>query len=189
MTKAPLIVIDPGHGKPDPGTVDPLRGTTESEANLATAVTLAYLLKQAGYRIYLTRTDDTNPGYPARVKDRGQALFISVHYDTWQLKEPTRGVYYRSEAGKPKVAESNRVAKELAAAWDKALGGKKGWVKPTKVARFKRLYIDDNGAYPAVLIEVDRITDYQPTKEYRLRMMSPLVDAIKDLIPLKDKEK
>lgn len=183
--KAPLIVIDPGHGsiadvwRADPGTVDPARGIKESEANLATAVTLAYLLKEAGYRVRLTRTDERNPGYDARTEDHGQVLLISVHYDAHNIPTPRRGVFYRSEQGRPKINESSKIAKAFA----KALGD--GWVRPTTARG--RLYIDNAGAFPAVLVEFDRITDYQDTKEYRIKRTSPLVEVIKGLIPLKEK--
>lgn len=183
---APLIVIDPGHGtipteafkRSDPGVVAP-NGTKESVANLASAVTLAFLLKQEGYRVQLTRTDEQNPGYPARVKDIGQSLLISVHYDTHILSAPTSGCYYRGLHGRPKLGESQKLAKLLG----KALRPN-AWVRPSTSSNHKRLYIDDCGAFPAVMLEIDRISDYQDTKEYRLERLTPVVTAIKSFLPL-----
>jgi N-acetylmuramoyl-L-alanine amidase len=54
----PLIVVDPGHGGKDGGTVGP-SGTLEKNVTLSAARELRRLLLATGrYRVVLTRTDD-----------------------------------------------------------------------------------------------------------------------------------
>jgi len=52
------IVIDPGHGGKDAGTVG-VDGTEEKEINLSIALALRDYLAVCGYRTAMTRTDDT----------------------------------------------------------------------------------------------------------------------------------
>ncbi len=76
------VVIDPGHGGPDPGTVGK-SGLQEKEINLAVALALKKLLKdKAGIDAVLTRESDVNPGLDARTVIANQKradLFISIH--------------------------------------------------------------------------------------------------------------
>ncbi|MGO0121793.1 N-acetylmuramoyl-L-alanine amidase [Desulfothermobacter acidiphilus] len=51
-----LIVLDPGHGGPDPGVVRD--GVREKDLTLAVAQRLACFLRQAGAEVVLTREDD-----------------------------------------------------------------------------------------------------------------------------------
>lgn len=76
-----LIVIDPGHGGYDNGATG-FNGTLEKDINLAIALKLSNYLKEAGYNILLTRSDDTF----VSLKDRSAAannanadIFISIH--------------------------------------------------------------------------------------------------------------
>ncbi|OAT86463.1 N-acetylmuramoyl-L-alanine amidase [Desulfotomaculum copahuensis] len=54
-----VIVVDPGHGGDDPGTVG-CRGTLEKDIDLAVGKRLAALLQQAGAKVILTREQDKN---------------------------------------------------------------------------------------------------------------------------------
>jgi N-acetylmuramoyl-L-alanine amidase len=82
--KAPLVVLDPGHGGKDPGAVG-YSGTYEKHVAFAAAQELARRLRTSGrYRVSLTRqTDDFIP-LDDRVtiaQARGADLFISMHAD------------------------------------------------------------------------------------------------------------
>ena len=77
------IIIDPGHGGRDPGTIG-RSGTKEKDVNLEIGLRLRDLLKAAlpKTRILMTRSTDVLPG----LKERGQfanaqggKLFISIH--------------------------------------------------------------------------------------------------------------
>ena len=80
----PLIVIDPGHGGPDTGTVA-ASGEMEKAIVLEFAQTLSEKLEKSGkYRVLMTRTDDRFVPLGDRVRfarHEGAALFVSIHAD------------------------------------------------------------------------------------------------------------
>ena len=80
----PLVVIDPGHGGPDTGTVAS-SGEMEKAIVLEFAQTLSEKLEKTGkYRVLMTRTDDRFVALGERVRfarHEGAALFISIHAD------------------------------------------------------------------------------------------------------------
>ena len=80
----PLIVIDPGHGGPDTGTVA-ASGEMEKAIVLEFAQTLSEKLEKSGkYRVLMTRTDDRFVPLGERVRfarHEGAALFVSIHAD------------------------------------------------------------------------------------------------------------
>jgi N-acetylmuramoyl-L-alanine amidase len=82
--KSKTVVIDPGHGGRDGGTVG-ARGTLEKNLNLATARLLSDKLRAAGTNVIMTRTNDTYVSLSSRVSishyHKADA-FISVHYDS-----------------------------------------------------------------------------------------------------------
>lgn len=81
----PVIVIDPGHGGRDPGTIG-TKGTFEKTITTAAANELAARLKASGrYKVILTRTNDSYVDHDDRLRiaRAGQAdLFISIHADS-----------------------------------------------------------------------------------------------------------
>lgn len=86
----PLIVLDPGHGGIDTGTKG-LNGENEKDVVLAFAQSLRDRLSRSGkYRVALTRDDDTFIPLNERVRfarQRGAALFISIHADSIPRRE------------------------------------------------------------------------------------------------------
>ncbi len=104
----PVIVIDPGHGGIDPGTIGG-RGTYEKNVTLGVALELRkYLLKSNKYRVFLTRDRDVFVRLRDRVvkgrRARGD-LFISLHADSISRRD-VRGasVYTLSEKSSDKEA-------------------------------------------------------------------------------------
>uniref|UniRef100_UPI001F2910A4 N-acetylmuramoyl-L-alanine amidase family protein n=1 Tax=Falsiroseomonas oryziterrae TaxID=2911368 RepID=UPI001F2910A4 len=81
----PLVVIDPGHGGRDPGTIG-TRGTQEKSIVLATAQELRRVLEASGRcRVAMTRSNDRFVPLGDRVefaRRREAALFVSVHADS-----------------------------------------------------------------------------------------------------------
>jgi N-acetylmuramoyl-L-alanine amidase len=111
----PVVVLDPGHGGVDPGTMS-ASGTTEKEVVLDFAKTLKAKLEADGrYEVYLTRQDDTFLPLRERVefaKQKGASLFLSIHADAFpeRVAEASGAtVYTLSEQA------SDDEAKELAA--------------------------------------------------------------------------
>lgn len=76
------IMIDPGHGGSDPGTVGRM-GTKEKDITLDIAKRLKERLgKYQSYRVLMTREDDTSVPLNRRVemaRSSGADLFISIH--------------------------------------------------------------------------------------------------------------
>ncbi|MGF1485139.1 MAG: N-acetylmuramoyl-L-alanine amidase [Opitutales bacterium] len=76
------IVIDPGHGGKDAGAINRSLGLFEKELVLEVSLRLAKLLREAGYQVSLTRSDDRFIDLrerPAIANRLGADLFISVH--------------------------------------------------------------------------------------------------------------
>ena len=86
----PLVVLDPGHGGIDTGTVAPT-GQMEKDIVLDFAKRLRERLQKSGkYRVLMTRTDDTYVPLDERVRiarKAGASLFISIHADSLPRKE------------------------------------------------------------------------------------------------------
>jgi len=110
----PIVVIDPGHGGIDNGTVAPT-GIMEKQIVLDFALLLRDQLEQSGkYRVVMTRTDDTFVPLADRVRMariRQAALFISIHADALRKGEgEAQGatIYTLSETASD--AEAGRLA-------------------------------------------------------------------------------
>ena len=54
----PIVVLDAGHGGEDPGVVSEYSGIAEKDLNLRIAKLVEDLLKQDGYTVLMTRTED-----------------------------------------------------------------------------------------------------------------------------------
>jgi N-acetylmuramoyl-L-alanine amidase len=78
-----VIILDPGHGGKDPGTVK--GSVSEKSITLKVSTQVKQLLENAGAKVYMTRTGDTYPSLQDRV-DFTQAnygeIFVSVHVNS-----------------------------------------------------------------------------------------------------------
>jgi N-acetylmuramoyl-L-alanine amidase len=86
----PLVVLDPGHGGIDTGTVAS-SGQMEKDIVLDVAKRLRARIEQSGkFRVLMTRSDDTYIPLDDRVRiarNAGAALFVSIHADSLPHKE------------------------------------------------------------------------------------------------------
>ena len=118
VSKAHLVMLDPGHGGLDPGAIG-LSGVYEKEVALATAREVARLLAASKrFRVELTRRDDEFIALPDRVaqaRAAGAELFLSIHADAL----PDAGVRGASVFTLSEKA-SDKEAAELAARENKA---------------------------------------------------------------------
>ena len=91
----PVIVIDPGHGGIDPGTVA-VSGQPEKNVTLAVAIQLRNILQQSRrYDIVMTRQTDVFVSLDQRVKlsrQQGADLFVSIHADALAEKGMAQAV-------------------------------------------------------------------------------------------------
>lgn len=79
------IVIDPGHGGKDSGTRSPFYNLIEKKLTLEIAKNVKAILERAGYKVYLTRNDDSFVPLMDRAAyaNRHHAdLFISLHLNS-----------------------------------------------------------------------------------------------------------
>ena len=146
------VVVDAGHGGRDPGALSP-RGFREKDINLRQAESLAGELEKAGFKVTMTRTDDSflalydRPKLAVREK---ADLFISVHHNATGVggnpREARHAVTYASNAAG--LALASAIQRQMAQA-----------VAPVKDngARMKSLAVCRNPAVPSCLVEVDFI--------------------------------
>jgi len=78
-----IIILDPGHGGKDPGTV--LGSYSEKAITLKVSTLVKQKLEAAGAKVYMTRTGDTYPSLQDRVDftnaNYGE-IFVSVHVNS-----------------------------------------------------------------------------------------------------------
>ena len=118
VLKSPhTVVIDPGHGGPDPGNPGHHlpRGLQEKDVNLAISKLLRVELRQRGIDAILTRSRDTL----IDLRDRGRFchdecdLFLSIHVNSLPRGRGYESIsgletYFQAEA---RTAEADRVAR------------------------------------------------------------------------------
>jgi N-acetylmuramoyl-L-alanine amidase len=145
-----VVVIDPGHGGPDPGAVG-IGRIYEKEIVFDISVQVANLLQQQGVQVLLTRRDDRDLGLEPRVQLANQvraAAFLSIHANAISLARPdVNGVetFYYYSGGQA-----------LAAAIQRQLLADTGMRnRGVKRARF---YLLRRAAVPAALVEVGFVT-------------------------------
>lgn len=104
----PLVVIDAGHGGPDPGTV----GSNMREKTIVLGLARALrdrLLEEGGIRVALTRDDDSFVVLEERAviaRDLGADLFLSIHADSAGERADVSGasIYVLSETASSEAA-------------------------------------------------------------------------------------
>jgi len=84
------VVVDPGHGGPDPGAVG-IEGLRETDVVLDVAIQVAQLLQARGVQVLLTRTTEVDVDLPPRValaNSSGADLFVSLHANALTMERP-----------------------------------------------------------------------------------------------------
>jgi len=96
----PDILIDPGHGGADPGRIGK-DGQHEKKWALEVATSLATQLRSAGWKLSLTRTDDSTLPLADRslIANRSpRLLFVSIHFNAGDpAASGLRGIRNRPE--------------------------------------------------------------------------------------------
>ena len=105
------ICLDPGHGGKDPGFR--IGAQEEKRFSLALAYELKDQLSRAGYKVTLTRTNDTFvdlPERPIQARKEGADLFLSLHFNATEGdRNEARGaeVYCLTPAGASSTADGS----------------------------------------------------------------------------------
>lgn len=151
------VVVDPGHGGKDPGTLwegSDGEAVYEKDINLEIALKLEALLKEAGYKVVMTREGDTYPNLSERVQvaAKNQAdVFVSIHQNAVDNSTTITGMeIYCNEA-------SNRKSPDLANAIFDAVLANTG-AKSLGVVTDSDFVVVENNTMPACLIETGFLT-------------------------------
>ncbi len=160
----PIVVVDPGHGGPDPGAVG-IGGIYEKDIVLDISLQVASFLENQGIQAILTRQTDVDLGLQPRVEIANRAsatLFVSIHANgiSMNADKEVNGIETFHVAG-------SREGQQLAEHIQQHLLANTGMRdRGVKRARF---YVLVRTAMPAVLVEVGFVTG----QEDALRLSDP----------------
>lgn len=153
-----LICIDPGHGGKDTGAIGP-NGLLEKNVNLDIALKLRDKLGGAGFKVIMTREDDSSKSLDEIVNfanTNNADIFVSVHNNSHTLREKNgTEVFYFSES-----PGSNMLAKYINAGTVEQIGTLNRGIKNAGFRQIK------NTIMPSVLVEAAFISN--PDEEARL---------------------
>ncbi|MDX2241658.1 MAG: N-acetylmuramoyl-L-alanine amidase [Leptolyngbyaceae cyanobacterium bins.302] len=165
-----VVIIDPGHGGPDPGAVG-IGGLQEKGIVLDIGRQVAGLLQQRGVYALLTRGDDRDLDLEPRVQMAEQAnatVFVSIHANAISLSRPEvsglETYYYQSGADLAQVIHQSIL--QSTGVSDRGV-------------RTARFYVLRRTSMPSVLVEVGFVTG----QEDAMRLSNPsyraqMADAI-----------
>ena len=146
------VVIDPGHGGPDPGAIG-IGGLKESEVVLDVSKRVKKLLTEKGVKVRMTRNNEVNLDLPPRVSiaNRTDAdIFVSIHANASRGKRrDINGLetfYYSGWRGR-------LLAKKIQKQILKVSPG-----SPDRGVRQGRFFVIKNTRMPAVLVEIGFLT-------------------------------
>ena len=113
QNKLDIIVIDPGHGGKDPGTIG-VTGAQEKNIVLPIGLKLGALIQQKfpDIKILYTRTNDDFPALRDRTKlanDNRAKLFISIHANHKKLEENEKNGFEIYMINKDRFPEAVRI--------------------------------------------------------------------------------
>lgn len=168
----PVIVLDPGHGGIDPGTV--AAGTlTEKSIVLAVALQVRTILQQSRrFDVVMTRADDVFVSLDRRLavsQRNGADLFVSIHADAIAEKELAHAV-----RGATIYTVSEKASDEAA----RRLAEKENAVD--RLAGLESVPASDEDQVRSILIDLVR----RETSNHAAEFRHHLLDNLKGKIPL-----
>ncbi len=148
------VVIDPGHGGSDYGAIR--EGINEKDITLDVSQRVASILKSKGYKVAMTRSDDTFVSLQDRVdfsENETPEIFVSIHVNSAVATEPS-GIethYYHDY--------SRDLAKTVHSQLIKEIDTKdRGLVK-------SKFYVINHTTVPAILVEMGFISNEEERAE------------------------
>lgn len=169
-----VVVIDPGHGGPDPGAVG-IGNIYEKNVVLDVSRQVAALLEQQGIQAVLTRPDDRDLDLEPRVAiaERANAtVFVSIHANAISMSRPDiNGVetyYYSSGLGLAQSIHNSIL--QTTGARDRRV-------------RKARFYVIRKTSMPSVLVETGFVTGAEDapklaTASYRQQLAQAIARGI-----------
>ena len=107
----PIVILNPAHGGADTGARGS-SGAVEKDVVLLFARIVRVELERQGYRVVMTRNDDSNPSYDDRAavaNSHRDALFISIHLASTGTVGTMRTYYYQFASTPPSPSGANAV--------------------------------------------------------------------------------
>lgn len=148
------VVIDAGHGGSDTGAVSP-HGHFEKEANLLLARRIRRELEELGFKVVMTRDDDSFPALFDRPKvaHRENAdAFISVHHNAPPPDKDVRDFRYHA------VYYWNEIGEKLAGAINAKMAEALGDTLVNNGVVHANFAVMRNSEIPSCLIEADFVS-------------------------------
>ncbi len=146
------VVIDPGHGGPDPGAIG-IGGIRETDVVLEVSKIVKNLLSDKGVKVTLTRKNEIDLDLPPRVSFANKTdadIFVSIHANASRGKRrDINGLetfYYRGWKGR---LLAKKIQKQI-------LRVSPG--SPDRGVKQGRFYVIKNTRMPAVLVEIGFLT-------------------------------
>ncbi|MGC6483372.1 MAG: N-acetylmuramoyl-L-alanine amidase [Synechococcus sp.] len=146
------VVIDPGHGGPDPGAIG-IGGLRETDVVLDLSLQVAQLLEAKGVQVVMTRTAEVDVDLPPRVSlanRLGADAFLSIHANAISMARPeVNGIetFYYSDP---------RSARLAAHVQRQVLNVSPG--SPNRGVRQGRFFVIRRTTMPSALVEVGFLT-------------------------------
>lgn len=187
-----IVVIDAGHGEPDGGAISK-NGVKESELNLAIAQKLETSLKEEGYDVIMTRTDERNIADETmqdtirkmkvsdinnRVKlvnGSGADVCVSIHMNKFASEK-----YYGWQTFYNKMSEYNKI---LAEEIQKGISENIDIENDRVPLAIQNVKLTDKSEIPTTIIECGFLSNSAElerlqTEEYREKLVGGIVNGI-----------
>ena len=173
-----LIVIDPGHGGIDPGSV--MDDTYEKDVNSEVALKLQSALDEAGYSVMMTRSEDESLSLLERAEfanEVGADLFVSLHQNSYGEDNSVNGieVYYNNSE---KSIESEQIAQLIQAGLITETGAKDRGIRA-----YNGLVVTRETTMPSCLVEMGYMSNpielsLMNSDSYQDKMVTGIVNGI-----------
>ena len=146
------VVIDPGHGGPDPGAIG-INGIREADVVLQVSKIVEKILSERGVKVRLTRKNDVDLDLSQRVSfanNREADIFVSIHANASRGKRrDINGLetfYFRGWRGR---LLAKRIQKQILTVSPSS---------PDRGVKQGRFFVIKNTRMPAVLVEIGFLT-------------------------------
>ncbi|MEP6699133.1 MAG: N-acetylmuramoyl-L-alanine amidase [Verrucomicrobiota bacterium] len=192
-----VVVIDPGHGGKDSGTMK--GGISEKDLTLDIARRAERLLQTRGMTTLMTRADDSYvplPGRAALANEQHDCIFISIHFDdaarsvatgietyyaAHQISKLHRALSWLPFLQSTALDSSNAESERLAAIMQESLVARTQALN--RGTRPEQFFVIANVHHPAVLIEGGFLTNRDDvsklaTEDYRQQIAAAISDGV-----------
>ncbi|MEY4840314.1 MAG: hypothetical protein RLZZ374_1222 [Cyanobacteriota bacterium] len=167
------VVIDPGHGGPDPGAVG-IGNLRETDVVLDVSLQVAQLLQAKGVQVLMTRTSEVDVDLPPRAalaNSSGADLFLSVHANALSMARPdVNGIetfYF----------DSPRARALAQAVQEEVLAVSPG--SPDRGARTARFYVIRRTTMPSGELDAPRLADPAHRRRLALAISRGLLNVLR----------